>query len=87
MKWENGEKEREGEEKKLGRQGGLVSRARLARVCPARQREEEGDGTSPVSLGNWLGVCIPQTSAQGLLMATIKWSIQSFCGFGPEIQC
>jgi len=52
VKWENGEKEREGEEKKFGRQGGIVSRARLSRDCPARLREEKGDGTSPVSLEN-----------------------------------
>jgi len=32
----------EGEEKKNGRQGGVVSRARLSRVCPARLREERG---------------------------------------------
>jgi len=38
---ENREEKREGEEKKLGRQGGLVSRARLSRVCPARLRRRE----------------------------------------------
>ena len=43
MKWENGEKEREGEERKAG------SRARLERVCPARLREGEGDVNSPAS--------------------------------------
>jgi len=37
MNWKN---ERESEEKKEGMQGGVFSRARLARVCPARPREE-----------------------------------------------
>ena len=42
MNWENGEKERESEEKKDGMQGGIVSRARLSRVCPSRLMEEGG---------------------------------------------
>jgi len=40
VKSENGEKEREGEERREA--GGVVSRASLSRVCPARLREEEG---------------------------------------------
>ena len=49
MKWENGEKEREGEEKKLGRQGGLTSLA-----CQTREslpRETKGRG------GRWHFSC------------------------------
>ena len=42
--------EREGGKGKEGRQGGVVTRTRLERVCPARLREE-GDVNSPVSLG------------------------------------
>jgi len=34
--------EREGERGKEGRQGGVVSRARLSRVCPSRLMEEGG---------------------------------------------
>ena len=41
MKWENGKKERDGEEKKEGREE-EVSGGRLSRVCPARLKEEGG---------------------------------------------
>jgi len=34
--------EKEGRERKEGRQGEVVSRARLSRVCPTKPREEEG---------------------------------------------
>ena len=40
MKWENGRKR--GRVRKEGRQGGVVTRARLERVCLARLMEEGG---------------------------------------------
>ena len=40
MKWEKGEKEREGDEKNKVREEYVVLLAKFSRVCPVRLREE-----------------------------------------------